>query len=90
MWHKAAENYAHALELIDYYKKQTVCNKAANTYPSSRRFVPELCKTQEMCDKAVNACFIVFCSVPAWYKSQHMCERIISNDPPFILTYCTR
>ena len=41
-----------------------MCNKAANTYPSTITFVPEHYNTQKMCDKAVNTCFFVFNFVP--------------------------
>ena len=29
-----------------------MCDKAVDTYPSTRKFVPEFYKTQEMCGKA--------------------------------------
>ena len=41
-----------------------MCDKAANTYLSTIKFVPGCFMTQEMCDKAVNICFFVFDSIP--------------------------
>ena len=40
------------------YKSQNMCDKAANTYPSTIKFVPECLIIQEMCNKVVNRCFL--------------------------------
>ena len=47
---------------------QKKCDKAADAYPFTIKFVPEFCMTQEMCDKAVNRCSLVFSSFPDHLK----------------------
>ena len=64
-----------------------MCDKVANTYPSTIEYVPDRFKTQEMCDKAVDKCHFVFDSVPDQFKTLKMCNKIVSDDP-FKSKYC--
>ena len=60
-----------------------MCDKSANTYLSTIKFVPECL----MCDKAVNRCFFVFDSISDWYKTHEMCDKVVSKDS-FLIVYC--
>ena len=60
-----------------------MCDKVANTYSSTMKFVPECYKTQEMCDKDFNKRFLRFFYIPDHYKTHKMCDKISSNDSVF-------
>ena len=54
-----------------------MCDKVANTYPSTRKCAPEFFMTQEMCDKAVNRCFFVFDSIS---ETPKMCDKTVDDS----------
>ena len=68
-------------------KTQKMCDKAVDTYPSTKKFVPKWFMIQEMCNKAVNSNFFPFDSIPDWGKTPEMCDRAVS-DYPFLIVYC--
>ena len=43
---------------------QKMCDKVANTHPSTIQFVPDCYKTQEICDEAFNKCFVEVFDIP--------------------------
>ena len=56
-------------------------DKAADTFPSTIKFVPECWKTKELCHRTVHRWFFVFDSIPDKYKTQEIC-----NLPFFIFS----
>ena len=66
---------------------QQMCGKAANSYPSTIKFVPECYKTQETWDKAVDTCTFLFNFAPEWYKTRETYHKVTSKGS-FILTCC--
>ena len=52
MFNKVVDNYSRGLEFYvpEFYRTQTMCDKAVDTYPSTIKFVPECFMTQEMCE----------------------------------------
>ena len=58
-----------------------MCDKAVDTYPSTKKFVPECFNTQEVCNKAVDSYFSLFDSISGWYKTKEICNRAVFDDP---------
>ena len=57
-----------------------MCNKAVNTYSSTKKFAFQCFMTQEIRDKAVNRCYFVRDCFPNQCKTQKMCNSNISED----------
>ena len=64
-----------------------MCDKAVDTHPSTKQFVPKCYKTQEMFYKGVHRCVFVFDSIPDQYKTQEMCSIVVFLYP-FLKGYC--
>ena len=58
-----------------------MCDKAFDTYHSTKKFARECFMTEEVCDKAFHRWFFVFDFIPDWYKNQEICDRMASKDP---------
>ena len=58
-----------------------MCDKAGDTYPSTKKYVPDQYKTKQMCNRVVDRCHFVLDSVPGQYKTQEMCDKIVPENP---------
>ena len=50
MYSNSVDNYSHPLEFVSVcYKAKKMCDKAGNTYPSIKNFVPECQNAKKKC-----------------------------------------